>query len=133
MNTVTVTCTRWDGGWELEIDEDNITQVRTLAKAPAQVRDYLDTVDPDIDHSNWNVSLELSNQELATRIRDSRQATLAAQLAQEEAAKEARLVIDALVKNHITSGDTAALLGISTGRVSQLRKDIARLEVSETA
>ncbi|AIY00889.1 hypothetical protein ART_1290 [Arthrobacter sp. PAMC 25486] len=133
MNSITVTCTRWDGGWELEIDEDNITRVRTLANAPAQVRDYLDTVNPDVDHANWRINLELSDEELAARIRGSRQAKLAAQKSQEEAAKDAREVVELLLVNHITANDAAALLGISSGRVSQLRKDVRRREAAQPA
>ena len=133
MNGITVTCTRWDGGWELEIDEDNITQVRTLANAPAQVRDYLDTANPDVDHANWRINLELSDGELAARIRGSRQSKLAAQKSQEEAAKDAREVVELLLVNHITANDAAALLGISSGRVSQLRKDVRRREAAQSA
>lgn len=57
MNRITVTATRWDGGWELEIDPANITQVRNLAKAASQVRDYLDTLHPEVDHANWKIQL----------------------------------------------------------------------------
>lgn len=121
MNSITVIVTRWDGGWELEIDPDNITQVRNLAKAPAQVRDYLDTRHPDEDHSAWKINLELSSQETAARVHNSRTATVAAQRAQEQAAKETREVVNLLLAEHITANDAAALLGISSGRVSQLR------------
>ncbi len=41
MSTINVTARQRSGGWELEIDEDNITQVRTLANASDQVIDYL--------------------------------------------------------------------------------------------
>ncbi len=126
MNSITVTVTRWDGGWELEIDEDNITQVRTLTKAPAQVRDYLDTLHPEEDHSDWKINLKLSSQEIADRIRKSREATLTAQKAQEQAARETREVVNMLLAEHITVNDAAALLGISSGRISQLKKDNER-------
>ncbi len=37
VNSINVTVTRWDDGWELELDPESITQVRTLAKAAEQV------------------------------------------------------------------------------------------------
>lgn len=133
MSSINVTVTRWNGGWELEMDEDNITQVRTLAKAPDQVRDYLDTVHPEIDHSGWNVSLRLSSQEIDERIRKSREATIAAQKAQEEAATETRAVLEILMAAEVSTSDAAALLGISSGRVSQLKKNSRRRYLEKSA
>ena len=57
MTTLTVTANRWSGGWELEIDDDHHTQVRTLSHAQQQVIDYLDTVDEDTDHSDWTITV----------------------------------------------------------------------------
>lgn len=133
VNCITVTVTRWDGGWELEIDPDNVTQVRTLAKAVGQVRDYLDTLHPEVDHSNWTIQLKPSSDELADRIRKSREAAIAAQQAQERAAKETRAVLAMILAQDITSNDAAALLGISSGRVSQLKKDSRRRAMEKTA
>ncbi len=44
MNSLIVTATRWSGGWELEIGEQQHTQVRNLCNARQQVVDYLDTM-----------------------------------------------------------------------------------------
>lgn len=57
MTTIDVTATRWDGGWELAIDGEPVTQVRAFEHAEQQVRDYLDTVEPDVDHSGVSVRL----------------------------------------------------------------------------
>jgi hypothetical protein len=54
---VTATAHRWAGGWELVIDEDNVTQVEELADARQQVVDHLDTIDPSTDHSGVNVEI----------------------------------------------------------------------------
>ncbi|MEX3596110.1 hypothetical protein [Kocuria carniphila] len=54
---ITVTARQWSHGWELILDEDNATQVRTLERAKQQVRDYLNTVHPEIDHSELRVHL----------------------------------------------------------------------------
>ena len=44
-------------GWELPLDGEAATQVATLDKAGQQVRDCLDTVDPDTDHGDWAVTV----------------------------------------------------------------------------
>ena len=41
---ITVTANHWAHGWELIIDEDKATQVRSLAKAQQQVRDYFESL-----------------------------------------------------------------------------------------
>lgn len=50
-----VTARTWDGGWDLIIDEDNATSTLRLEDAEAQVRDYLDTLEPHVDHSTVHV------------------------------------------------------------------------------
>lgn len=60
---ITVTARKWAHGWELIIDEDNATQVRTLAHAAHQVRDYLGTIDPETDYSRVEVSLALEQED----------------------------------------------------------------------
>lgn len=55
---VTVIARRWEHGWELEIDPDNITQAQTLEAAAQQVRDYLGTLHPDQDFSRVEVKIE---------------------------------------------------------------------------
>ncbi|MCQ8210334.1 antitoxin HicB, partial [Cutibacterium acnes subsp. acnes] len=52
MNSLIVTATRWSGGWELEIGEQQHTQVRNLCNARQQVVDYLDTMDESVDHAD---------------------------------------------------------------------------------
>lgn len=42
---------------ELHLNGEPITQVTTLDKAAARVRDYLDTVEPDIDHADVDVTV----------------------------------------------------------------------------
>lgn len=52
-----VTARTWAHGWELILDGENATQVRSLAHAEQQVRDYLDTIDPDADHAEMRIRL----------------------------------------------------------------------------
>lgn len=120
MTTVTAIARRWEHGWELILDDEGATQVRTLDKAADQVRDYLDTLDPDVDHSGWNVNIVPELGELGERVREARTATAAAVKAQEEAAQSAREVARALRAAGLSVTDSAAILGVSRGRVSQL-------------
>jgi len=53
--TVEVTAARWSGGWELQLDGEPVTQCESLDDAPQEIRDYLDTVNPDVDHASWSV------------------------------------------------------------------------------
>lgn len=53
--SLAVTARRWSAGWELVIDEDHVTSVRDLARATDQVRDYLDTIAPQTDHSQVSI------------------------------------------------------------------------------
>ncbi|MBD8019650.1 MULTISPECIES: hypothetical protein [Brevibacterium] len=62
MTTIAVTARPWSGGWELEIDEDRITQVSDLAHASAQVIDYLDTAEPGVDHHDCDLQLTVHHE-----------------------------------------------------------------------
>ena len=120
MSTINVTARQWSGGWELEIDEDNVTQVRTLAKAAAQVVDYLDTVEPDVDHSEWDIHIIPDLGELTEKVEESRRAIAEAATLQVEAGRLSREVVRELRARRLSVSDVAAVLDISRGRVSQL-------------
>lgn len=116
---IVVTANRWAHGWELIIDEDNATQVRTLAKAQQQVRDYLDTLYPENDHSDVTVHIVYAKVE--EQLRQARSAQIAAQKAEEEAAKRIREIVSDLRNEGISLTDTAAILEVSKSRVQQLQ------------
>lgn len=120
MNTVTAIAHRWEHGWELWLAGEPATQVSTLDQAPTQVRDYLDTIDPDIDHADWVVTVKAELGELGERVAAARAATAAAARAQEDAAKRAREVARELRAAGLSVTDSAVILGVSRGRVSQL-------------
>lgn len=120
MSTIAATARRWEHGWELYFGDDEVTQVRTLDKAAQQVIDYLDTIDPDTDHSGWAVNVTPELGEITKRVQHAREATAAAARAQAEAAAEARAAARALRAEGLSVTDTAAVLGVSRGRVSQL-------------
>jgi len=60
QNDYTVTAIPWKSGWDLYLDDDNVTSVEDLNDATQQVRDYLGTVEPEHDHSNVGVSIRFA-------------------------------------------------------------------------
>lgn len=116
---ITVTARRWAHGWELILGEDDATQVRSLSHAQSQVRDYLDTIEPETDHSDVKVVLvpEAGGEE----IQQARRARIEAERAATEAAELIREVVaDLRQRRGYSLADTAALLGVTRARVSQL-------------
>ncbi|MBF0808034.1 antitoxin HicB [Rothia nasimurium] len=109
----------WMGGWELIIDEDNATQVRSLTSARQQVIDYMGTLNPDIDFSTIRVHLiyEKVSEELESARRDLK----LAQQKEEEAAAKIREVVRQLRQDGLSLGETAAILEVSKARVQQLQ------------
>ena len=52
-----VSARRWTKGWGLHFGTHDVTQVRYLAQAEQQVRNYLDTIDPSTDHTQVSINL----------------------------------------------------------------------------
>ena len=52
-----VVARQWERGWELLLDRRVVTQVASLGSAEQQIRDYLDTVDPETDHAHWEIAV----------------------------------------------------------------------------
>lgn len=120
---ITVTARHWAHGWELILDEDNATQVRSLANADQQVRDYLETIDPDADHAQTRITLIVEDASIRRQIEDARRARQEAEAAEAEAAQRIRSVVSTLRHdNGYSLADSAALLGVSRARITQLEK-----------
>ncbi|HMS74129.1 antitoxin HicB [Gordonia sp. (in: high G+C Gram-positive bacteria)] len=117
---ITATAHKWEHGWELWIDDEAATQVATLDKAAQQVRDYLDTEDPDTDHSDWTITIVPDIGDIGDEVTDARAATEAATRATVAAAAKARAAARHLREAGYSVTDSAAILGVSRGRVSQL-------------
>lgn len=117
---VTATAHKWEHGWELHLDGEPVTQVTTLAKAEQQIRDYLDTDVPSIDHSDWTVTVIPEIGALYDEVTAARSATEEATAAQAAAAARARAAARHLREAGFSVTDSAAILGVSRGRVSQL-------------
>lgn len=117
--TYEVSARRWSGGWELHIEGEGVTQVRTLDRAVDQVRDYLATVhDRAFDDADIEIVPDLGG--LEREVAEARRETAAAAEAQRHAADHARAVARRLREEGLSVSDTAAVLGVSRGRVSQL-------------
>lgn len=121
---ITVTATRWARGWELTIGTDQHTQVVTLDRAVQQIRDYLDSTDPAVDHSGWDIDIAIPELgDIATKVTQAQQATEAAAAATRQAARQSREAVRQLRDAGYSVTDSAAILGVSRGRVSQLAND----------
>lgn len=125
MTTVTVTFERWTHGWELTIEgeEEVSTQAATLSGARQQVRDYLDTIDPEVDHSAWSVVLKPADEELRAQVAMAATATRDAAAAQEQAARERRALVAQLIQSGYKGTDIAAILDVTRARAHQLMQE----------
>jgi predicted XRE-type DNA-binding protein len=114
-----VTAVQWRKGWELHIDGEGVTQCRTLGQAVQQVRDYLETMHGgDFSDARINLRFDIDGlEDVVTGIRDRMKQ--AAEM-QAQSAKDLREVTKALRRHGLSVTDTAEVLGVSRGRVSQL-------------
>ena len=124
--TYTARATRWAGGWELHVSdaagqEVGVTQCRTLDAAEDQVRDYVGTLH-DADESGAGVELVPELGELVGRVVAARQATRDAKDAEARAAAESRAAARELRREGLSVADSAYVMGVSRGRISQLVK-----------
>lgn len=111
----------WAGGWELHIDQVGVTQVRTLDQAERQVRDYLETL-LDLDVSDAVVQILPDLGGLEDQVRQAKEQSRAAEAAQRAAAQQARQIAVQLRGQGLSVSDTAKVMGVSRGRISQLVK-----------
>lgn len=117
--TYTVTAKRWKHGWELHIDGVGVTQSKTLDTAEQMVRDYIETL-TDTDVSGADVIITPDLGALGKKVKTVRAQLADAERAQRDAAEAKRQLTADLRANGLSVSDTAAILGVSRGRVSQL-------------
>jgi uncharacterized protein (DUF849 family) len=120
-NTYHVTAKRWKHGWELHIDDVGVTQSRTLDTAEQMVRDYIETL-TERDVSGDKVVITPDLGELDGKVATVRELLAAADRQQQEARSSYRALAADLRAAGLSVSDTAAVLGVSRGRVSQLSK-----------
>lgn len=82
--------------------------------------DYLDTIEPDTDHSETEVHIVPELGDLTQKIKESKEATARATELQAEAGLKNREIVRELRAQHLSVSDVAAVLEISRGRVAQL-------------
>ena len=125
MTKLIVTAQRWDsklgGGWELLDGDHAMTQVRRLSDARQQVIDYLDTVDPDVAHVDWDIIIIPAIPQAAS-VEQAKAATKEAADAQATAAAQSREVARSLRASGLSIDDTAWIMGVSRSRISQLAR-----------
>lgn len=120
MSSYTAVARPWKHGWELHVAEYGVTQVRVLANAAQQVRDYVATVtDTDVG-GDVPVVLRYELDGVEKEIRDVQQRLAAAVEAQAAAAADMRRLVGTLRDMGISVRDTGTILERSPGRVSQL-------------
>ena len=120
ITPVTVIASRWSGGWDLVLNDEHATSVTHLKDATAQVRDYLDTIEPAADHANTPVYIEVELDGLQKDIATAKAASAQAARQQETAAAEIRRIARELNDKNISADDIATLLGVSRSRAYQL-------------
>lgn len=118
---INVTAKRWAKGWELHIEGHGVTQSKTLADAPRQVVDYLDSPhDLQVGTDDIAVAPALP-QQLLSEIRRARSDVRTAERELARAAAQQRRVAIALrTEAHLSVSDAASLMEVSRGRISQL-------------
>jgi hypothetical protein len=119
MTNYVVRAKRWAHGWELHIDGVGVTQSRTLDGAEQMVRDYVETL-TDRDISDATVVIEPDLGGLEAKAADVRQQIEHAQRENRQAAAASRALASELRAAGLSVSDTAAVMGVSRGRVSQL-------------
>lgn len=116
--TYEVRAKRWEHGWELHIEGLGVTQSRTLAGAEVMVRDYIESLTGSAADGGIVIVPELGG--LEDDVADARSRTDRAQREAREAAAVSRDVARRLRASGLSVSDTATVLGVSRGRVSQL-------------
>lgn len=116
---ITATVHKWEHGWELHIVGDPVTQVSTLDRAVDQIRDYLETMNPDVDPTGWDITVEPEIGAIGDEVAEARQATEDASAATVSAAAKSRQTARRLPEAGDSVTDSADILGVSRG-VSQL-------------
>ncbi|MBO0809569.1 MAG: antitoxin HicB [Actinobacteria bacterium] len=119
MTTWDVRAVRWEHGWELHIRDVGVTQSRTLAGAERMVRDYIASLTGNATTGDV-VVVRPDLGGLEAEAMAARQRTEQAAQETREAAAAARSVARRLRAAGLSVSDTAAVLGVSRGRVSQL-------------
>lgn len=114
-----VTAVHWKHGWELHIEDVGVTQSHTLDGAPSMVRDYLE-LDGRSDAQTAVLHIAPQLDDVQVAVDEAKQLTEDAVRFQGVAAAKRREVVAALRARGLSVADTASVMGVSKGRISQL-------------
>jgi DNA-directed RNA polymerase specialized sigma24 family protein len=125
---------RWEHGWELRVDGVGVTQCGPLADAERMALDYLATeLGGEPEDYSVDIYHDLGGLEMDVAV--ARRKMSEAQVAIDSAAEGMRAVVRRLRAEGISVRDTATILKVSPGRVSQLatghpksKKSVARVK-----
>jgi DNA-directed RNA polymerase specialized sigma24 family protein len=120
--TYRVTARRWAQGWELHVADVGVTQCQPLADADRMARDYLAT-ELGGEPEDYAVEIRPDLGGIEVEAATVRQRMLEAQAAVDAAADDMRQVVRRLRGDGLSVRDTATILEVSPGRVSQLAND----------
>ena len=119
MNEYNVRAVKWEHGWELHVQDLGVTQCRTLATATQQVRDFIATMlESDAGEAEVHLSVALGG--IEQDVEHARKLTAEAIELQRQAATESRRVVRELRGAGLSVADTATVMDVSKGRISQL-------------
>ena len=121
MTTYVVRAKRWEHGWELHIDGIGVTQSRTLDTAERMVRDYIESLTGN-NTTGDQVEIRPDLGGLENKAASVREWVERIQRETQESAAASRALARDLRAAGLSVSDTAAILGVSRGRVSQLVK-----------
>jgi len=120
MTRYAITARRWEHGWELFDGDQILTQAATLTEAPNEVRDYLAT-EHGGEPQNYEVTVTADLGGVETEVSATMDRIADAQAESVAAGEKWRELATTLrTEHHLSVRDTAAVMGISPGRVSQL-------------
>ena len=119
--TVEVTAKRWQHGWELWADGEIMTQATTLADAAGEVRDYLAT-EHGGEPGDYQVTVTADLGGVEDDVHDTARRMTQVQQESVALAEHWRALAAQLRAAGLSIRDTATVMGVSPGRVSQLIK-----------
>ncbi len=120
MSTINITARRWQHGWELFAGDEILTQSTTLADAAQEVRDYLAT-ERGGEPEDYDVTVRADLDGVEDEV--ARTAARIHEVQEESADLAVRWrVLAAVLRTDcgLSVRDTAAVMDVSPGRVSQL-------------
>lgn len=118
-----VVAKRWAEGWELHVDGVGVTQTRVLQNARRQVADLCESYNGRaVALEEIDIEVLVDDDAVSASAEQVRRLLTKAEDANRSAARESRALAQRLRELGVSVSDTAYLMGVSRGRISQLVK-----------